>query len=130
MSQKWICMVAGALVAVVGMVAFWTGKSAGDENVKIKIVESPRLFELRTYYCYPGRLEALHKRFSDHTVKLFEKHGMKNEMYWTPTDPKLMDHRRQPTNPGRRSRPIRNGSRSATPRRRTARLWRRWTGSI
>jgi hypothetical protein len=25
-------------------------------------------------------------------MKLFEKHGMKNEMYWTPTDPERKDN--------------------------------------
>ena len=53
---------------------------------------SERVYELRTYSTLPGRLPALHKRFAEHTMKLFEKHGMKNEMYWTPTDPKLKDH--------------------------------------
>jgi len=42
------------------------------------------VYELRTYYTNPGKLPALHKRFRDHTVKLFEKHGMKNIAYWTP----------------------------------------------
>jgi hypothetical protein len=50
-----------------------------------------RVYELRTYTTLPGRLPALHKRFSEHTMKLFEKHGMKNEMYWTPTDPALKE---------------------------------------
>jgi hypothetical protein len=31
-------------------------------------------------------LPALHKRFKDHTMKLFEKHGMKNVAYFTPVD--------------------------------------------
>lgn len=44
------------------------------------------VYELRIYTCEPGRLEALHKRFREHTMKLFEKHGMKNVAYWTPTD--------------------------------------------
>jgi hypothetical protein len=44
------------------------------------------VYELRIYTCEPGRLEALHKRFREHTTKLFEKHGMKNVAYWTPTD--------------------------------------------
>src|SRR5206468_2123828 len=35
----------------------------------------------------PGKLPALHARFRDHTLKLFEKHGMQNVIYWTPTDP-------------------------------------------
>lgn len=51
-----------------------------------------RLYELRTYTALPGRLDALNKRFREHTLKLFEKHGMKNEMYWIPTDPKLKDN--------------------------------------
>ena len=66
---------------------YWAASTAGEDQVK-----GERVYELRTYYCFPGRLEALHKRFKDHTLKLFEKHGMKNEMYWTPTDPKQKDH--------------------------------------
>ena len=50
------------------------------------------IYELRTYTTFPGRLDALNARFRDHTMKLFEKHGMKNEMYWVPTDPKLKDN--------------------------------------
>jgi hypothetical protein len=45
-----------------------------------------RVYELRTYHTFPGRLEALHKRFREHTMKLFEKHGMTNIAYWTPQD--------------------------------------------
>jgi hypothetical protein len=45
-----------------------------------------RVFEMRTYYCHPGRLEALQKRFREHTTKLFTKHGMENVGYWVPTD--------------------------------------------
>lgn len=43
-----------------------------------------RVFELRTYKCEPGRLNALNARFRDHTVKLFSKHGMTHIGYWTP----------------------------------------------
>jgi hypothetical protein len=42
-----------------------------------------RVFEIRTYHCFPGRLEALNKRFREHTMKMFEKHGMTNVAYWT-----------------------------------------------
>lgn len=44
-----------------------------------------KIFELRTYYAHPGKLDALHARFRDHTVGLFEKHGMTNVGYWVPT---------------------------------------------
>lgn len=41
-----------------------------------------RIFELRTYHPYPGRRPALIKRFKDHTVRIFEKHGMQNIAYF------------------------------------------------
>ncbi|MFV0445514.1 MAG: NIPSNAP family protein [Planctomycetaceae bacterium] len=44
------------------------------------------VYEMRTYTCAPGKLEALQTRFRDHTCRLFEKHGMRNIAYWTPTD--------------------------------------------
>lgn len=43
-----------------------------------------RVFEARHYTAAPGRLEALHARFRDHTVRLFKKHGMTNLGYWAP----------------------------------------------
>lgn len=41
-----------------------------------------RVFELRTYIASPGNLDALNSRFRDHTMKLFERHGMTNGPYW------------------------------------------------
>lgn len=43
-----------------------------------------RYFEMRIYYCEPGRLPNLLTRFRDHTTKIFEKHGMTNIGYWVP----------------------------------------------
>lgn len=43
-------------------------------------------FELRTYHANEGKLDALHARFRDHTVALFEKHGMTNLVYWVPRE--------------------------------------------
>jgi hypothetical protein len=40
------------------------------------------VFELRTYTTEAGRLPNLNARFRDHTLKLFEKHGMTNVTYW------------------------------------------------
>ena len=45
-----------------------------------------RLFEMRIYYAKPGKLDALNARFRDHTLKLFEKHGMTNVTYWILAD--------------------------------------------
>jgi hypothetical protein len=44
--------------------------------------EAPRVFELRTYYTNAGKLENLHLRFQDHTMKIFEKHEMTNVVYF------------------------------------------------
>ena len=41
-----------------------------------------RVYELRTYTAAPGKLDALNARFRDHTLKLFEKHGMTNVGYF------------------------------------------------
>ncbi len=47
---------------------------------------NPRVFELRTYTCpTTEKLAFLHERFRRHTLKLFEKHGMQNLVYWNPT---------------------------------------------
>ena len=48
-----------------------------------------RVFELRTYTAADGQLEPLHSRFRDHTLRLFEKHGMTNVGYWSPKDAPL-----------------------------------------
>ncbi|MFA6945885.1 MAG: NIPSNAP family protein [Pedobacter sp.] len=44
-----------------------------------------RYFELRVYYCNPGKLDALVTRFRDHAVPLFKKHGIDALGYWIPT---------------------------------------------
>ena len=46
-----------------------------------------RVYELRTYTCYEGKLEALKARFRDHTIEIFKRHGMVSIGYWVPQDP-------------------------------------------
>jgi NIPSNAP len=50
----------------------------------LRAADAP-VYELRIYVCNEGKLPDLLKRFRDHTVKLFEKHGMTNIGYWVPT---------------------------------------------
>jgi NIPSNAP len=45
-----------------------------------------RVFEIRTYTAADGKLDALLDRFRNHTVKLFEMHGMTSIGYWIPQD--------------------------------------------
>ena len=39
-----------------------------------------KIYELRTYTCEPGKLDALKARFRDHTVRIFNKHGMERRL--------------------------------------------------
>ena len=50
------------------------------------VAKGSRCFELRTYTASPGKLDALHARFRDHTNALFIKHGMTIVGYWEPND--------------------------------------------
>jgi len=51
-----------------------------------------RVFELRTYTAPDGKLGELHARFRDHTLKIFEKHGMTSVIYLAPMDAPLKDN--------------------------------------
>ena len=79
------CLISATAILGVGLIGFAAGVSVGQEK-------KTRVYELRTYTVLPGRLPALHKRFADHTMKLFEKQGMRNEMYWVPTDDARKDN--------------------------------------
>jgi L-rhamnose mutarotase len=51
--------------------------------------QGARVFELRTYTAPDGKLEELHKRFRDHTMRIFKNHGMTNVAYFKPQDAPL-----------------------------------------
>jgi hypothetical protein len=50
------------------------------------IGKDTRCFEMRVYHAAPGKLDALHARFRNHTTQLFTKHGMTNLGFWTPAE--------------------------------------------
>src|SRR5260370_22318394 len=52
--------------------------TAAQENGGI-----PMIYETRVYRCLPGRLPALLKRFENITLKLWEKHGIKQAGFFT-----------------------------------------------
>jgi NIPSNAP protein len=74
-----------AAVAALAGLAFrgWTAEPAAPSP---SIARDSRFFEMRTYYAAPGKLEALHARFRNHTNRLFRKHGMTLVGYWVPVD--------------------------------------------
>lgn len=61
--------------AALATMTFLSSSAMADDGV----------YELRIYTCEPGKLDALHTRFEDHTMQLFEKHGIENIAYWVPT---------------------------------------------
>jgi hypothetical protein len=54
--------------------------------VPVQAAADTHVFELRTYTAPPGKLDALKARFRDHTITIFNKHGMKSVGYWVPQD--------------------------------------------
>ena len=49
------------------------------------------VFELRIYRCNKGKLNNLDARFRDHTIRLFDRHGIQSVAYWHPTDEPASD---------------------------------------
>lgn len=47
---------------------------------------SSKFYEVRIYHPTPGKYAEIVDRFRQYTTKIFEKHGMENIGYWTPTD--------------------------------------------
>jgi hypothetical protein len=72
------------IATVLAAAALMGGAGAQEKGSKV----DTRVFEMRTYYAHPGKMNALHERFRKHTCKLFEKHGMTIIGFWSPTDPK------------------------------------------
>ncbi len=84
LSRKFVDMLVTSIfrklvLAAVVMASLTHGARAQEAEAK----PSGKLYELRFYTANPGKLPDLHARFREHTLKLFEKHGMENIIYWT-----------------------------------------------
>jgi hypothetical protein len=80
--------------AIIVCAAFAAGIAAHGMFNSVATVHAAgnRVFEIRTYTAPPGKLEALKSRFRDHTIRIFDKHGMKSIGYWVPQDAPLKDN--------------------------------------
>ena len=74
---KRLSIVASIIIVALGIAVLHGSSSVAKDS---------RCFELRTYTTPPGKLDALHARFRDHTSALFVKHGMTIIGYWEPAD--------------------------------------------
>jgi hypothetical protein len=83
--QRLALFVYSAIVFGAGIAAgeLWSGPAAASAQA------APRVFELRTYTAPDGKLPDLHRRFRDHTLRLFAKHGMTNVVYLSPQEAPL-----------------------------------------
>jgi hypothetical protein len=71
-------VVMSAMAGVHGLAQTTTGASA-----------QAVVFELRVYHTFEGKLDDLMARFRNHTITIFNRHGMESVAYWTPTDDPL-----------------------------------------
>ena len=67
-------------------IAVVTGAAVFGTTAALTNHQDSMIYELRTYTTEDGKLPNLHARFRDHTMQLFEKHGMTNVGYWIPVD--------------------------------------------
>ena len=79
----------GAAVVLLA-IGFAAGSWHGAAVVEAQ--NANRVFEMRTYTAPEGKLPELHARFRNHTLRIFEKHGIKSVGYWVPQDAPTKDN--------------------------------------
>ena len=77
---------AAALLAIGFAAGSWNASSVAHAQ------NAGKVFELRTYTAPEGKLPNLQARFRDHTIRIFNKHGMKSVGYWVPQDAPAKDN--------------------------------------
>jgi hypothetical protein len=53
----------------------------------VALAQGAKVYELRTYVVPEDKLAPLNARFRNHTMRIFQRHGISNVAYFTPTDP-------------------------------------------
>ena len=79
------------LMLVGATAIFVAGFSLGSvmQNQAVAHAQAGKVYELRTYTAPEGKLGDLHARFRNHTMRIFDKHGMKSIGYFSPQDAPL-----------------------------------------
>ena len=67
-----------ALVAAFALGYLVRGSVPGEP---VAFAQGNRVFELRTYTAGEGKLDLLHARFRNHTLKFFQTHGLQSVVY-------------------------------------------------
>ena len=79
--NKWIGLAALTTIFVAGF-ALGSFRMSSD----VAHAQGKHVYELRTYTAPDGKLPNLQARFRDHTIRIFNNHGMKSVGYWVPQD--------------------------------------------
>jgi NIPSNAP protein len=79
------------LIGAAAAAIFVAGVAVGSVVEKMSIVhaQAGKVYELRTYTAPDGKLGDLHARFRNHTLRIFNNHGMKSVGYFSPQDAPL-----------------------------------------
>jgi hypothetical protein len=81
LKNTWFVLGASTAIFVAGF-SLGSVRQAGIAHAQA----GKHVYELRTYTAPEGKLGELNARFRNHTLRIFEKHGMKNVLYMTPQD--------------------------------------------
>ena len=83
--KKWLVLALSTVILFAGFAAGSIFKAGAAVNAQA----GTRVFEIRTYTAPEGKLDALHARVRDHTLRIFAKHGMTSIGYFKPQDAPL-----------------------------------------
>ncbi|GEO08808.1 NIPSNAP family protein [Segetibacter aerophilus] len=73
------------LILSVFFIACSSSKKSASVTPETVLRPTP-VYEMRTYFAAPGKLDDLSARFRNNTTRIFSKHGMTNVGYWIPTE--------------------------------------------
>ena len=82
LKNTWFALGASTAIFVAG---FSLGSLRHDASVA-HAQAGKHVYELRTYTAAEGKLGDLNARFRNHTIRIFNQHGMKSVLYMTPQD--------------------------------------------
>lgn len=80
------------LASTVALLAAGFALGAAYSTSVAQAQAASKVFELRTYTAPDGKLPDLNARFRNHTMRIFQKHGMSNVGYWVPQDAPAKDN--------------------------------------
>ena len=82
LKNTWVVLGASTAIFVAG---FSLG-SLREAGSVAQAQAGKHVYEVRTYTTMDGKLGDLNARFRNHTMRIFNKHGMKSVLYITPQD--------------------------------------------